>query len=128
MAEAADTTKEQAPAKETPAEPRPPVTPDDSARKEAHALRQVLQAHGIEHKLDMDKVKALEIDGDAVKGDYGYRAPKIQAPPPAQDPPAGDGTLKFEDVGQMTVDAINKNWDQVKPALASRREARRIKW
>ena len=90
-------------------------TERNTALRRAHAQGQVLAAHKIDHTIDDKDLESLEIESGQVKGVYEYTAPapaKVEPPQPSQS-----GQLTIADIRNMSVDEINRDWENVSKVI-----------
>ena len=99
-------------------------TQRNTALREAHAYRTMLEAHGIDlAPASADALAKLPIASGKVDGVFVYAPPKIQAPV-KPDPPEAAGSksaaLSRDDLERMPPEEINKRWDEVRAVLEAR--------
>ena len=88
----------------------------NEALKQAEALRQVVEAHGVKHgDLDLSK---LSVDDGKATGETGYK-PKVDVTPGPNKTEVTKATtgLTPEDLKTMSAEQINTRWDEVKTVL-----------
>ena len=95
-------------------------TQRNAALRRSHAYETMLKAHGVDlTPVTEDSLSGLPINAGRVDAPFEYKPPKIEVPKQVQASatPGAAPALTKEALRSMSVDEINKRWDEVSAVL-----------